>query len=79
LEYGMLCLKNALFLLPITERDEITLPSTSSLCEDGVKKSIMGQQQSTSLLGSIIKTILQHENFAQHTLGKLSQFKYETT
>ncbi|XP_014237956.1 CCR4-NOT transcription complex subunit 10 [Trichogramma pretiosum] len=52
LEYGMLCLKNALFLLPITERDEITLPSTSSLCEDGVKKSIMGQQQSTSLLGS---------------------------
>jgi hypothetical protein len=56
LEYGMLCLKNAFFLLPTTNYEEMDLPITNLLTEEGIKKTIIGHQQQTSLLGSFTPT-----------------------
>ncbi|XP_011494326.1 PREDICTED: CCR4-NOT transcription complex subunit 10-B [Ceratosolen solmsi marchali] len=53
LEYGMLCLKNAFFLLPTTNCEEMNLPINNLPTEEGVKKTIIGHQQQTSLLGSL--------------------------
>ena len=62
LEYGMLCLKNALFLLPTTNCEETNLPITNIQTEDGAKKTIIGHQQQSSLLGSLTPS-------ASHKLG----------
>ncbi|KAJ8679261.1 hypothetical protein QAD02_015048 [Eretmocerus hayati] len=53
LEYGMLCLKNALFLLPTTNCDENNLPVANLQVDEGAKKMMMGHQQQSSLLGSL--------------------------
>lgn len=55
LEYGMLCLKNALFLLPITEKEDSGVPHPAfKMCipqEEGLKKKKGNQPQ--TLLGSL--------------------------
>lgn len=53
LEYGLLCLKNALFLLPTTNYEETSLPATNLPTDEGAKKTIIGHQQQSSLLGSL--------------------------
>ncbi|OXU31107.1 hypothetical protein TSAR_016403 [Trichomalopsis sarcophagae] len=55
LEYGMLCLKNALFLLPMAEKEDSGVPHpTFKTCipqEEGLKKTSGNQPQ--TLLGSL--------------------------
>lgn len=67
LEYGMLCLKNARFLLNSISNEDAKLPFTNSP-EDGSKKNLMSQQQS-SLLGSLTSA-------SGHKLGKSKLILY---
>ncbi|XP_058808341.1 CCR4-NOT transcription complex subunit 10 isoform X2 [Phymastichus coffea] len=50
LEYAMLCLKNAIFLLPKTSYEDTNLPIANISLEDSTKKTIIGQQQSSFLV-----------------------------
>ena len=63
LKYGILCLKNTLFLLPTNNCEETNLSITNIQTEDGANKTIIGhQQQSSLLIGSLTQ-------LASHKLG----------
>lgn len=52
IEYAMLCLQNAIFLLPKNTSEDTNLPIANLSLEDSAKKTMIGQQQS-SFLGTL--------------------------